>query len=448
MESNPVLLYGEAEGMVQSLQSFTVRDTGSGGWLKQHEYLEKLNMQAIVNASAGQEEMIKDLLVTHGKVSTLIRELIAVEIWKQKVFPVISELQDFQPRSTFPLYMVIHHEATIINLLETIFYHKDVCESAEDLLLDLIDYCHRKLTVLLSRCSAGVTASQDRLLPSSSLQELKLQAQALDFDVALKCLSVLRYITDHTDSLPLSASTRLLNTHNLPCVLVELLHLCPWSRRSKGLMQKYESGRWLSVPAEDQQKMTKLDGQVWISLYNLLLRPECQRKYHIDSFTRGQLLKLRSHLTEVLIDQLPNLSELQRFLSHLSVSDAAPPKKELILEQVPEVYDSIIREDSGKWKAIAKHQIKHNFSPSDSELRRQAQRWAQTYNMDVMEALVPEKPKCGSCGAEAAKRCARCQSERYCTRQCQVSHWQKHKKACDLVSAAMKKMKDDMKTPM
>ncbi|XP_069592159.1 zinc finger MYND domain-containing protein 10 isoform X2 [Ranitomeya imitator] len=448
MESNPVLLYGEAEGMVQSLQSFTVRDTGSGGWLKQHEYLEKLNIQAIVNASAGQEEMIKDLMVTHGKVSTLVRELIAVEIWKQKVFPVISELQDFQPRSTFPLYMVIHHEATIINLLETIFYHKDVCESAEDLLLDLIDYCHRKLTVLLSRCSAGVPASQDRLQPSSSLQDLKLQAEALDFDVALKCLSVLRYITDHTDSLTLSASTRLLNTHNLPCVLVELLHLCPWSRRSKGLMQKYESGRWLSVPAEDQQKMTKLDGQVWISLYNLLLRPECQRKYHIDSFTRGQLLKLRSHLTEVLIDQLPNLSELQRFLSHLSVSDAAPPKKELILEQVPEVYDSIIREDSGKWKAIAKHQIKHNFSPSDSELRQQAQRWAQTYNMDVMEALVPEKPKCGSCGAEAAKRCARCQSERYCTRQCQVSHWQKHKKACDLVSAAMKKMKDDMKTPM
>ncbi|CAJ0968020.1 unnamed protein product, partial [Ranitomeya imitator] len=258
-------------------------------------------------------------------------------------------------------------------------------------------------------------------------QDLKLQAEALDFDVALKCLSVLRYITDHTDSLTLSASTRLLNTHNLPCVLVELLHLCPWSRRSK----EYESGRWLSVPAEDQQKMTKLDGQVWISLYNLLLRPECQRKYHIDSFTRGQLLKLRSHLTEVLIDQLPNLSELQRFLSHLSVSDAAPPKERADLRA--EVYDSIIREDSGKWKAIAKH---HNQAQLLPQRQRTAPTGPETYNMDVMEALVPEKPKCGSCGAEAAKRCARCQSERYyCTRQCQVSHWQKHKKACDLVSA-------------
>ncbi|XP_056381150.1 zinc finger MYND domain-containing protein 10 [Hyla sarda] len=448
MESSPVLLYGEAEGMVRSLQRLPLRDTGSGGWFKQHEYIEKLNMQAILNASAGQEEMIKDLLVTHGKVSTLIHELISIELWKQKVFPVICQLQDFQPKSTFPLYMVVHHEATIINILETIFYHKDVCESAEDLVLDLVDYCHRKLTLLLSHSSEDIIQGQDRLLPStgsetSSLEELKLQAEALDFDIALKCLSVLRYITDHTDSLLLSVTTRLLNTHNFPCVLVELLHRCPWSRRIKGQLQKYESGRWLSVPTEDQQKMTKLDGQVWISLYNLLLRPECQQKYNINNFTRGQLLKLRSYLTEVLIDQLPNLVELQRFLSHLSVSEPAPPKKELLLEQVPEVWDSIIRESSGKWKAIAKYQVKHAFSPSDSDLRLQAQRWAQTYNMDVMEALVPDKPKCGSCGAEAAKRCSRCQNEWYCNRQCQVSHWQKHKKACHLVSEAKKKIRGD-----
>ena len=37
-------------------------------WFKQHDYLEKLNMQAILNASAAQEEFIKELLVSHGKV--------------------------------------------------------------------------------------------------------------------------------------------------------------------------------------------------------------------------------------------------------------------------------------------------------------------------------------------------------------------------------------------
>ncbi|KAM4652384.1 zinc finger MYND domain-containing protein 10 [Discoglossus pictus] len=452
MEEAPaqVLLYGEAEGMVHSLQRYPLRDTGSGGWFKQHEYIEKLNMQAIVNASAGQEEIVRELLVSHGKIPTLIHELISVEIWKLKVFPVLCQLQDFQPKSTFPLYMVVHHEATIINLLETIFYHKDVCESAEEMVLDLIDYCHRKLTLLVSQSSAGMTPSQDRMLPqtasnASSMEELKQQSEALEFDIALKCLSVLRYITDHTGSLPISVTTRLLNTHNVPCVLVELLQNCPWSRRNKGQLQKYESGRWFPVPAEDQMKMTKLDGQVWISLYNLLLRPECQQKYNINNFAKGQLLKIRSFLTEVLVDQLPNLVDLQRFLSHLSVSEPAPPKKELILEQVPEVWDSIIRENSGKWKAVAKHQVKHAFSPSEQDLRSQALRWAQTYNMDVMESLVPDKPKCGSCGAESAKRCSRCQSEWYCKRECQVKHWQKHKKTCDMVSEAMSKMKEELR---
>ncbi|XP_053325430.1 zinc finger MYND domain-containing protein 10 [Spea bombifrons] len=446
----PVLLYGEAEGMVQSLQTFKIKDVGSGGWFKQHEYIEKLNMQAILNASSGQEEFIKELLITREKIPALIHELIGVEIWKLKVFPVLCRLTDFQPKSTFPLYMVIHHEATIINLLETIFYHKDVCESAEELALDLIDYCHRKLTMLVSQSSEGSTESQDRILPTvsseaSTLEELKQQAEHLEFDIALKCLSVLRYITDHTDSLPLSVTNRLLNTHNLPCVLVELIQHCPWSRRQKGQLQKYESGRWFPVPAEDQLKMTKLDGQTWIALYNLLLRPECQQKYNINNFTKGQLLKLRSFLTEVLIDQLPNLVELQQFLSHLSMSEPAAPKKELVLEQIPEIWDSIIKENSGKWKALAKYQVKHAFSPSEEELRYQAQRWAQTYNMDVMETLVPDKPKCGLCGSEAPKRCSRCRSEWYCTRECQVKHWQKHKMACDLVSESLKKIEEDVK---
>ncbi|KAG8436162.1 hypothetical protein GDO86_007314 [Hymenochirus boettgeri] len=451
MEETPatILLYGEAEGMVKSLQTFTVRDVGSGGWFKQHEYIEKLNMQAILNASAGQEEMIKDLLVSHGKSSILIHELISVEIWKLKVFPVLCQLQDFHPKSTFPLYMVIHHEATIINLLETILYHKEVCESTEDFALDLIDYCHRKLTLLASQSSTGIKPIQDRLLPqttsdSSSLEELKQQTESLEFDIALKCLSVLRYFTDHTDSLPISVTNRLLNTHNLPCLLVELLQRFPWSRRQNGHLQKYENSRWFPVPDEDQLKMTKLDGQAWISLYNLLLRPECQQKYNINSFTKGQLLKLRSFLTEVVVDQLPNLIELQRFLSHLSVVEPAPPKKEFILEQVPEVWDSIIKENSGKWKAVAKYQVKHVFSPSDEDLRSQAKRWTQTYNMDVMETLIPDKRKCSSCGSEATKRCSRCQTEWYCNRECQVKHWQKHKKACDLVSEAMKKIQEDL----
>ncbi|XP_029442768.1 zinc finger MYND domain-containing protein 10-like [Rhinatrema bivittatum] len=100
----------------------------------------------------------------------------------------------------------MHHEATIINLLETVFYHKELCESAEDTVLDLIDYCHRKLTLLVAQTTSTETPKQDSpitgdLNSTSSLQELQEQAEALEFEIALKAMSVLRYITDNIDSL-------------------------------------------------------------------------------------------------------------------------------------------------------------------------------------------------------------------------------------------------------
>ena len=86
----------------------------------------------------------------------------------------------------------------------------------------------------------------------------------MEFEIALKALSVLRYITDCVDrwavllslgpavegwepgpvasahlsipvpSLSLSTLSRMLSTHNLPCLLVELLEHSPWSRQEGG----------------------------------------------------------------------------------------------------------------------------------------------------------------------------------------------------------------------
>ncbi|KAB1264704.1 Zinc finger MYND domain-containing protein 10 [Camelus dromedarius] len=388
-----LLLPGEADLLVRGLRSFQLREMGSEGWNQQHENLEKLNMQAILDATASQGEPIQELLVTHGKIPTLVEELIAVEMWKQKVFPVLCRLEDFKPQNTFPIYMVIHHEASIINLLETVFFHK----------------------------------------------ELQKQAELMEFEIALKALSVLRYITDCVDSLSLSTLSRMLSTHNLPCLLVELLEHSPWSRRERGKLQQFESGHWQTVVPSEQQKLSKLDGQVWIALYNLLLSPEARARYCLTSFAKGQLLKpqpsfqtlglstashwpprtplqLRAFLTDTLLDQLPNLADLQGFLAHLALVEAQSPKKDLVLEQMPEIWERLERENRGKWQAIAKHQLRHVFSPSEQELRLQARRWAETYRLDVLEAVAPERPRCAYCSAEASKRCSRCQNEWYCCR--------------------------------
>nr|XP_054406689.1 zinc finger MYND domain-containing protein 10 isoform X2 [Pongo abelii] len=384
-----LLLPGEAEVLVRGLRSFPLREMGSEGWNQQHENLEKLNMQAILDATVSQGEPIQELLVTHGKVPTLVEELITVEMWKQKVFPVLCRVEDFKPQNTFPIYMVVHHEASIINLLETVFFHKE---------------------------------------------ELQKQAELMEFEIALKALSVLRYITDCVDSLSLSTLSRMLSTHNLPCLLVELLEHSPWSRWEGGKLQQFEGSRWLTVAPSEQQKLSKLDGQVWIALYNLLLSPEAQARYCLTSFAKGQLLKLRAFLTDTLLDQLPNLAHLQSFLAQLTLTETQPPKKDLVLEQIPEIWERLERENRGKWQAIAKHQLQHVFSPSEQDLRLQARRWAETYKLDVLEAVAPERPRCAYCSAEASKRCSRCQNEWYCCRECQVKHWEKHGKTCVLAA--------------
>ncbi|XP_006892933.1 PREDICTED: zinc finger MYND domain-containing protein 10 [Elephantulus edwardii] len=430
MSDLELLLPGQADGLVRGLRSFPLREIGSPGWNQQHENLEKLNIQAILDATASQGEPIQELLVTHGKIPVLVEDLITVEMWKQKVFPVLCKLEDFMPQNTFPIYMVIHHEASIINLLETVFFHKEVCESAEDTILDLVDYCHRKLTLLVARSHCDSLPKEEGSQDITPMQELQQQAELMEFEIALKALSVLRYITDCVDSLSLSTLNRMLSTHNLPCLLVELLEHSPWSRKEGGKLQRFEGGHWQTVAPRDHQKLSKLDGQVWIALYNLLLSPEARARYCLTNFAKGQLLKLRAFLTDTLLDQLPNLADLQNFLAQLTLVETQTPKKDLVLEQIPDIWQRLEQENKGKWQAIAKHQLRHVFSPSEQELRQQARRWAETYRLDVLEAVAPERHCCAYCSTEASKRCSRCQKEWYCCRECQVKHWEKHGKVC------------------
>ncbi|XP_028751119.1 zinc finger MYND domain-containing protein 10 isoform X3 [Peromyscus leucopus] len=424
-----LLLPGEADVLVRGLHSFQLREMGSEGWNKQHENLEKLNMQAILDATVSQGEPIQELLVTHGKIPTLVEELIAVEMWKQKVFPVLCKLEDFKPQNTFPIYMVVHHEASIINLLETVFFHKEVCESADDKVLDLVDYCHRKLILLVARNGCGDPSEEERPQDSTPMQELQKQAEMMEFEISLKALSVLRYITDCVDRWAVVLSPPI---HTQRECMQRLHPVSCFS--SPGKLQQFENGRWQTVAPSEQQRLNKLDGQVWISLYNLLLSPEAQARYCLTSFVKGQLLKLQAYLTDTLLDQLPNLADLKGFLAHLALAETQPPKKDLVLEQIPEIWDRLERENKGKWQAIAKHQLQHVFNPSDQDLRRQAQRWAETYRLDVLEAIAPERPRCAYCNAEASKRCSRCQSVWYCCRECQVKHWEKHAKTCVLAA--------------
>uniref|UniRef100_A0A8C4NFT1 Zinc finger MYND domain-containing protein 10 n=1 Tax=Eptatretus burgeri TaxID=7764 RepID=A0A8C4NFT1_EPTBU len=436
-----ILTVPEAECIMQSIQRFPLIDIGSPRWMRQHEYIEKLNMQAALNASVKEEEFVKELLISYNGLPILIHDLLSTELWKHKIFPILCRLQDFKPKATFPFYIVIMHEGTIVNMLHTTFFHKDVCVAAEEVMLDVIEYCHGKLIRLI----AGEQLKEPQT-PSTSARtcentpmelELRKQSDEIDFYIAMGTIAIIHCITNHLDSLPLSVSTHLLNTHNIPIILVQLLEQRPWSRILKsGVMEDYIEGSWKTVPPSDCQRVNKIAGQVWLSLINLLLPADLQRKYNFSGYNKRQLLKLRGHFTEVLLDQLPVLSELQRFLTQLALLDPPPPRSYLLLEQVPDIRECIVKENAGKWKAIAKHQVKCFFTLTNEEIQEQAQRLSEIYNLDVLEEFATGKPKCASCGAEGMKRCSRCRTEWYCCRECQVKHWPRHKQACGMITDA------------
>ena len=102
--------------------------------------LEKLNVQAHVNASQQRDEFVMEALILHEKVPVLIRELVATELWKANVFPQVQEF--LSKENSIKGYMLLYHEAVLINLLESVLFHKQACEAAGDLIVELADHAN------------------------------------------------------------------------------------------------------------------------------------------------------------------------------------------------------------------------------------------------------------------------------------------------------------------
>ncbi len=76
---------------------------------------------------------------------------------------------------------------------------------------------------------------------------------------------------------------------------------------------------------------------------------------------------------DIVLDQIPVLGDLRRTLEELSLMDPPPPQRGVVLEQVPEVQDYLLKTNKGKFEAIAKAQLKDVFRPDEQTRRAQAQ---------------------------------------------------------------------------
>ena len=63
-----------------------------------------------------------------------------------------------------------------------------------------------------------------------------------------------------------------METTDIPLVLVPLLEFRPWLRtNSKGVQEKFEDNKWAEIKPHEKGKITKLEGQIWLTIYNMFM---------------------------------------------------------------------------------------------------------------------------------------------------------------------------------
>ncbi|KAF7273666.1 hypothetical protein GWI33_013613 [Rhynchophorus ferrugineus] len=414
-----VLMPSEIELFVETMQPHSMKNLGTEQWLEWHNRLQKLNQEALVEAAAVKEEHVQEVLVSYGKAKVLIHEAVLVHIWKYKVLPKLLKLEA-EPQCTFIAYSVLYHEAVCVSLLELVMYHASFCEALDDTAVDLLDYVSGVISQLLNAKPRDQPQHRE-----NAEEELFRQRGNLSFEIGIRALSMLRYLTENMDRLPISVCNRVYTTHDVPVLLVEVLHAKPWQHDDK----QYHNGKWSQW---DGERLAQAEAQVWLTLRHVLLDPECPKYYPITENRRNQLVRLICLMGPHILDQLSPLAELKHWLCRLScLEEYAAPAKPLLLEPVLEIKERILQECGGKWRRIAEKQLQYIFSDDRDTLQEAAKKLTEAYNTDLIEKFENDDTHtCVNCGKVAIQRCSKCKRSWYCSRACQVDNWQSHKEKC------------------
>ncbi|CAL7944864.1 unnamed protein product [Xylocopa violacea] len=420
----------EAESFIENLQISELENIGTKGWFEFHKKLLLLNQQSVLEISTLREESIKEWFVSFKKIPILIYEAIQIDIWKHKVFPLLIEMNK-EPKNSFMLYTIFYHEDIAVSLLENVLFHCESAETINDSIIDLVDYSVKSVSLLLDAPESEIYENIKN--PNSCLEEIFEKKKELEFDIGMRCISILRYLAEFADNLPLCVLSRLLATHDVPYLLVELIEIHPWKKENvKGESMVYNSG-WKKVKSSEEEKISKIEGQVWFGLRELLLNPKSAPYYEITEHRFSQLLKLQKYLHECVLDQISPLIDLKRWLSYLSASSTCNKAPRAVnIELVPQIKSSIMEKYHKKWKKLAKHQSKFIYTTDIEYVKTAAQILSDAYDLDKLDCI--DVKECFLCCEEAKNRCSKCKQAWYCGRECQVKHWAKHKIICDKIT--------------
>eukprot|EP00796_Vickermania_ingenoplastis_P008372 gene8372-5861_t len=328
----------EAELAIRELQPIPLSEMASEKWKAQRVAVERLNMCTHSNAVKKVDDCVKSFLVEHEKLPVLLHELLSAEVYRQRVLPNIMEAVATNP--TAP-YLYCNYESILVNLLECVCFYEEVITGFGDDILELIDYCWRQIYRLFSDPKVNQVQpilSAEEMKNETPLQHLEKQLYSSQITRAMSCISILWFIIDRLDDLPMSAMNAILIKNDLPVGLSEVLLLQPWIRRSATSQQKYKNSEFVDAPGDEMMRVCTPEAHTWFCLHHLLCNRDCRTKYTYTQHKKESILRIRRFLNETLVDQIPALQSVQRALEELSFLE--PPsgteekfRSSLIIEQ-------------------------------------------------------------------------------------------------------------------
>ncbi|CAK4707341.1 hypothetical protein LEN26_001307 [Aphanomyces euteiches] len=388
----------EAEYMIENLTRMTLQDMGSSEFMRIHHDVEKLNLQTHQSAKQKSDNFVVESLLTFKKLDVLIENMLVNELWKEQVFPT---LQDISDTASLRIYFVLYHEAVLCNLLEVAFYHEHVIESLDDeTLMEVIDYAMRKVTWLIST-PRGVFRTKttfhksgkdivQELDKASRQEELHRQRLEMEFRLAIQCVTILRYICERIHILSLNILSRLLDKHDVLLSFVALIENPPWTYKTEtNEWKKFQDQKWVYVEPCDLLQVTTTEAQPWIAVYFLVCSKASRDQYQLTSFRKNQVLRIRKYLNDVMLDQLPLLADVQRFLDELAIVQLNPntvsSAAKLVMEIVPVFRTALLRQYKNDYTKVGQE-----FTTACASINRHddMKQLAEVYNMAGIDELL------------------------------------------------------------
>ena len=479
---NDLMTQYESEEIIsKKIKEISFEKIGSAEFIQHHAYLSKLNMQEMKNILTGGEDIIMTQFIDHDKLKLLIKELYTINTFKEKVYPTIKD--KIIILSSIKTYFILYHEAVIVNLLENFLYSITACQASEDYLVDVIEYCYKMISKYISYKMKNPNDTQNNGNNSSlfgnsteeeglsleekikkineqvkdktnDIKEMEEKYKEIEFQIAMSCINILRYISDHLEQLPFPVRHHMMNVKDVPVLFVTLMELRPWRRKvmkyndktkkKEEIEEIYENNNWTSLM---EHKYPKLEAQILITIYNLVMNQDNNKKYEITEYRQNQLLRLRKYFTEDLYDQIPQMMNLYRSLENMSLMTYGNTLtvNPFIVEMVPILSgNKIFKLTDEQIKQIGNYVVNNHFENlSREKLAKELEPVNEIYNLDNIEYFM-EDPVCAQCGKLANSRCSRCKSEWYCSKECQIKRWKEHKTVCKTLAALFKENENDL----